>query len=102
MARPGLLRYIGSFLCFPLLVAAVAGSGHSGEDRASSAVQAAAIALVQANYATPQTPVSSVSVSFTAAQSAGDLSVVVVGWNDTTAQIASVTDTMGNAYQLAV
>jgi hypothetical protein len=53
------------------------------------------------NYATPQTSVSSVSVPFTAAQSAGNLSVVVAGWNDTTAQIASVTDTKGNAYQLA-
>jgi len=54
------------------------------------------------NYATPQTPVSSVSVPFTGAQSAGNLSVVVVGWNDTTARVVSVTDTKGNAYQLAV
>jgi hypothetical protein len=43
-----------------------------------------------------------VRVPFNAAQSAGNLNVVVVGWNDTTAQVASVTDTKGNAYQLAV
>src|SRR5260370_25316160 len=102
MARPALLRHIAGFICFPLLVAAVAGCSRSGEDRVGYLVQAASIAFVQANYATPLTPASSVSVPFTAAQSAGDLSVVVVGWNDTTAQIASVTDTMGNAYQLAV
>jgi hypothetical protein len=53
------------------------------------------------NYATPQSSVATVSVPFTAAQTAGNLNVVVVGWNDTTAQISSVTDTKGNAYQLA-
>src|SRR5260370_38904692 len=102
MARPALLRHIAGFICFPLLVAAVAGCSRSGEDRVGYLVQAASIAFVQANYATPLTPASSVSVPFTAAQSAGNLSVVVVGWHDPTAQIASVADTMGNAYQLAV
>ncbi len=62
----------------------------------------ASIAFVQVNYATPQTAVSAVSVPFTAAQTAGNLSVVVVGWNDAVAQVASVADTKGNAYQLAV
>ncbi|HEX9548874.1 MAG TPA: fibronectin type III domain-containing protein, partial [Acidimicrobiales bacterium] len=57
---------------------------------------------MQTNDATPQTPVISVSVPYTLAQSAGDLNVVVVGWNDTMAQVASVTDTKGNAYQLTV
>src|SRR2546430_11514831 len=44
----------------------------------------------------------SVSLPYALAQSAGNLNVVVVGWNDTTAQVASVTDTKGNAYRLAV
>ncbi|HZX97342.1 MAG TPA: galactose oxidase-like domain-containing protein [Myxococcales bacterium] len=44
----------------------------------------------------------SVNVAFAAAQGAGDLSVVMVGWNDTTAQVASVTDSKGNAYHLAI
>jgi len=61
-----------------------------------------AIGFVQMNYATPQTPAIAVNVPFTAAQSAGDLNVVVVGWNDTTARVVSVADTKGNPYQVAV
>jgi len=89
---------------FRLLIVLLAASscGRSDGNRFSSLEQAASIAFVQVNYATPQSPVASVSVPFTAAQSAGNLSVVVVGWNDTTAQVSSVTDTKGNAYQLAV
>jgi hypothetical protein len=41
-------------------------------------------------------------VVYTAAQGAGDLNVVLVGWNDTTANITSVKDTKGNVYKLAV
>ena len=47
----------------------------------------------------PQTPVSTVNVTFTAAQSAGDLNVVAIGWYDTTSQVLSVTDNRGNNYQ---
>ena len=36
-----------------------------------------------------------------APQTAGDLNVVVVGWNDISSTIASVTDTAGNTYVLA-
>ena len=57
---------------------------------------------VQSNYATPQTKTSSVAVTYTAAQSAGDLNVVVVGWNDASTTVSSVTDTSGNTYTLAV
>jgi hypothetical protein len=63
---------------------------------------ATAIAYVQGNYATPQSPQASVAVTFTNAQTAGDLNVVVVGWNDTTAVVQSVTDTSGNTYTLGV
>ena len=62
----------------------------------------APIAYVQGNYATPQTSQSSVAVRFTAAQQQGDLNVVVVGWNDSTATVGTVTDTSGNVYQRAV
>src|SRR5438552_6401440 len=62
----------------------------------------ASIAFVQVKDAVPQTSMAIVSVPYTSVQSAGNLNVVVVGWNDTTAQVASVTDTKGNAYQLAV
>ncbi len=63
---------------------------------------AAAISYVQGNYATPQAPQNTVPVAFTAGQVAGDLNVIVVGWNDTTASVSSVTDSKGNAYTLAV
>jgi hypothetical protein len=60
------------------------------------------IGYVQGHYATPQTAQTTVSVTFTAAQAAGDLNVVVVGWNDSTAVVNTVTDNSGNTYQLAV
>jgi len=60
------------------------------------------LAYIQGNYAVPQNPETSVTVPFTGAQGAGDLNVVIVGWNDSTAQVRSVTDTMLDVYQLAV
>jgi Fibronectin type III domain len=60
------------------------------------------ITYIQGNYATPQSPQTAVNVPFTGGQTAGDLNVVVVGWNDTTATVSSVTDTSGNGYTLAV
>ena len=61
-----------------------------------------AIAFVQQNYATPQSPQATVSVPFADAQTAGNLNVVVVGWNDTNADVTSVTDDQGNVYTRAV
>jgi hypothetical protein len=58
--------------------------------------------FVQGNYADPQTPQATVNVTYTRAQAAGDLNVVVVGWNDTNAQVNSVTDDNGNTYQLVL
>ncbi len=63
---------------------------------------ATAITYVQGNFATPQTPQTTVSVTFTTAQVAGDLNVVVVGWNDSTAVVSAVTDSKGNTYTRAV
>ena len=60
------------------------------------------IKFVQVNYATPQSTLTTVAVTYTAAQGAGDLNVVIVGWNDTTSTVVSVTDTLGNNYALAV
>ena len=60
------------------------------------------ITFAQINYATPQTPQSTVAVPYTLAQSAGDLNVVVVGWSDSTSQVQSVVDSKGNAYVRAV
>ena len=90
--------YSGKFRSLVLLVAAITVlTLHAW---AGSAF--AAIGFVQGSYATPQSPQSTVSVSFTNAQAAGNLNVVVVGWNDTTAAVSSVTDSIGNVYTLAV
>jgi hypothetical protein len=63
---------------------------------------AASLGFVQVNFATPETPQSTVTATYTKAQTAGNLNVVVVGWNDSTAKITSVTDSHDNAYTLAV
>ncbi|MGB7134586.1 MAG: hypothetical protein WBD46_04835, partial [Acidobacteriaceae bacterium] len=63
---------------------------------------AQAAGFVQAAAATPQTPVATVTVAYAKAQTAGDLNVVVVGWNDTTAAVQSVQDSAGNVYHLAI
>ena len=62
---------------------------------------AAPIVFVQSNSATPQSPQTTVTVSYTAAQTLGNLNVVVVGWNNSTAAVSSVTDSRGNAYAVA-
>src|SRR4029453_4954989 len=63
---------------------------------------AATIAFRQVNYAVPQTPQSTVTVAYIGPQTAGNLNVVLVGWNDGTATVTSVTDSRGNAYAVAV
>ncbi len=60
------------------------------------------IGFVQVKAATPQTASSSVAVTYSAAQTAGNLNVVEVGWNDTTSSVNTVTDSKGNSYALAV
>src|SRR5207249_8251118 len=62
----------------------------------------AAIAFVQVNSATPASSATTVTVPFTAAQTAGNFNIVVVGWNDVTHSVASMSDSKGNAYSVAV
>ena len=81
-----LARSLGLFV---LLGAGVPGLTH-----------AAPIAFVQSNSATPQTSQNPVTITYTAPQTLGDLNVVVVGWNDSTTTISTVTDTKGNPYTL--
>jgi glucose/arabinose dehydrogenase len=68
----------------------------------SNAVTTAPPAFVQVNAATPQTNQSSVGVKYTGAQTAGNTNIVVVGWNNATSNITSVTDSAGNTYRVAV
>jgi len=59
-------------------------------------------ALVQQNYATPQTSQTSVSVTYSNAQFQGDINILAIGWFDTNASIGTVSDSAGNAYQTAL
>ena len=59
-------------------------------------------AFVQVNAAVPQTNQSSVPVTYTSAQTAGNTNILAIGWNNATSNITSVTDSAGNTYQLAV
>jgi len=63
---------------------------------------AVAISFNQVAAATPQSPTATVPLSYPAAQLSGDLNIVVVGWNDTTASVQSVMDSAGNNYSLAI
>ena len=60
------------------------------------------ITFVQARSATPGSSATTVSATFSGAQSAGNLNVVAIGWGDTLRTVVSVTDSRGNVYAPAV
>jgi hypothetical protein len=62
----------------------------------------AQISFVQQNYKTSNPSGSSLVVPYKAAQTAGNLNIVVVGWNDTTAAVNAVIDSNQNSYIPAV
>ncbi|MGA8309648.1 MAG: hypothetical protein WB755_06440 [Terriglobales bacterium] len=68
---------------------------------ANTALLASGPTFVQVKSATPQTASASVALTYTVAQTAGNLNVVVVGWNDTTSTVSMVGDSLGNNYTLA-
>jgi hypothetical protein len=59
----------------------------------------AVVAFVQGAFATATSARSTMTVKFPSGQKAGNLNVVIIGWNDT---VASVSDSAGNVYQRAV
>jgi hypothetical protein len=61
----------------------------------------AGVSLVQVNYKT-STSASSLATAYRSAQTAGNLNIVVVGWNDTASGVSSVTDSNGNTYTRAI
>src|SRR5262245_21293886 len=86
-----------------VLAAVLASScAESEPDTDHNAESATGIGYVQRNSAVPHSPQSSLSVPYLSVQSAGNLNVIVVGWNDTVSSVSSVTDTRGNVYQLAI
>jgi hypothetical protein len=87
-------------------VRATDGTNFSGYSSTATATTSSAapppISFIQGNFSNPQTPQSSVLVTYTVAQGVGDLNVVIVGWNDSTATVKTVTDTVGNIYTPAL
>ncbi len=73
----------------------------SAASATTQSITSSPIAFVQANYTASFSTQATVAVPFASAQQAGDMNVVVVGWNDTTATVQRVTDTQGNVYTLA-
>lgn len=57
---------------------------------------------VQGQYNSPFTTVSSIAATYTAAQSATDLNVVVISWEQSTGSVQSISDSSGNTYTVAV
>ncbi len=80
----------------------VSGYSNTASATTQSGQTGAAIAFVQVNSTVPQSSTAAPALPFSAAQTAGNLNVVVVGWNDATAKVQSVTDSVGNTYALAV
>ncbi len=58
--------------------------------------------FVQQNFATPQTPQSQVSATYPNAQTGGNVNILAIGWNDTSASISAVSDSAGNVYYPAI
>ncbi len=56
---------------------------------------------MQIASAVPQQPQTTVRVRFSKAQAAGNTNVLVIGWNDDTSRIVSVSDSAGNTYRVA-
>src|ERR1700683_1823243 len=67
-----------------------------------TAASAQSVSFVQVAAATPRSPQSAVTVVYRAAQTAGNLNVVVFGWNAPPSNVPSVSDSSGNAYTRAV
>ena len=56
---------------------------------------------MQVNSATSKSA-SSLAAAYPSAQTAGNLNIVVVGWNDTTSAVSTITDSRGNTYVRAI
>ena len=96
-SRPWLIGAVAA-LAIGAVVALVAtkqrGSGDAGERDLGLMIPA----HVQSARAARTGAVASVEVALPRAQTAGDLDVVVVTWNDATANVSSIRDRAGNAY----
>jgi hypothetical protein len=65
-------------------------------------ITAPTVGFVRVASATPQTRTATVTVAYPGTQTAGNLNVIAIGWNDTTSTVLSVTDNRTNVYKLAI
>ncbi|MBV8716470.1 MAG: hypothetical protein JOZ65_15505 [Chloroflexi bacterium] len=59
------------------------------------------ITFVQTNNAVPQSPQSTVSLTYLRGQTAGNTNVLAIGWNDVESSLVAVSDSQGNSYRVA-
>ena len=90
LSRFSVLLIIGALVATELFI--------SGSARAAGP---AGPAFVQVVAAQPQTNQTTVTVTYTKAQAAGDTNVLAIGWGDVTSNIAKVSDSSGNTYAVA-
>ena len=60
------------------------------------------IHFVQVASSTPSSPQTTITVTYPSSQTQGNTNIVVVGWNDSSATVKSVVDSLGNSYSLAI
>src|ERR1700722_15112699 len=75
-------------------------SGYSNTATTTTSAGSATVGSVQSASQDPASA-GTVSVKYAAAQTAGDLNVVAVGWNDSTSSVNSITDSKNNNYLIA-
>ncbi len=77
-------------------------SSYSGSATATTLTAGAGINYVQGAAHSGMTSPLAITVTYPQAQSAGNLNVVSVGWNDQIGTLSSITDSAGNTYALAI
>src|ERR1700678_4480991 len=85
----------------PLIIGALVATDLFFISGSARAAGPAGPAFVQVVAAQPQTNQTTVTVTYTKAQSAGDTNVLAIGWGDVTSNIAKVRDSSGNTYAVA-
>jgi hypothetical protein len=60
------------------------------------------VSFVQVNSAHPASPAATAPVDYPLSQTAGNMNVVIIGWDDVASTVTCVTDTAGNTYTLAL
>jgi len=77
------------------------GGSITAPDAFTYALGSGPINYIQGASAATGGALTTVPVTMPNVQTAGNLNVVIIGWNDTTATVSSVTDTEGNTYTIA-